>query len=150
MKYEIVELKEKIIAGIDVRTTNEGGKAMQDIGALWQKFFAEGIYDKIENKVNGKTIGLYTNYEGDYTKPYDFMAGCEINKKPGNGKIIVIPKGKYAKFTITGDVQKSVGEAWQKIWQMDLERKYSCDFEEYQNNSDDMESQEIHIYIALL
>ncbi len=50
---------------------------------------------------------------------------------------------------IIGDVQKSVGEAWQKIWQMDLKRKYTGDFEEYQNNSEDMQQQEIHIYIAI-
>lgn len=61
----------------------------------------------------------------------------------------IIPKGKYAKFVIIGDVQKSVGEAWQKIWQMDLKRKYTGDFEEYQNNSEDMQQQEIHIYIAI-
>ena len=46
-------------------------------------------------------------------------------------------------------MQKSIGEAWGKIWQMDLKRKYTCDFEEYQNNSEDMQQQEIHIYIAL-
>lgn len=61
----------------------------------------------------------------------------------------IIPNGKYVKFVIFGDVQKSVGEAWAEIWQMDLERKYTCDFEEYQNNSEDMQNQEIHIYIAI-
>ena len=57
--------------------------------------------------------------------------------------------GKYAKFVIHGDVQNAVGQAWQEIWKMDLNRKYTCDFEEYQNNSEDMLKQEIHIYIAL-
>lgn len=62
---------------------------------------------------------------------------------------IIIQKGKYAKFVITGDVQNSVGQAWQEIWNMELKRKYTYDFEEYQNNSKDMQKQEIHIYIAL-
>lgn len=147
MKYEMVELEEKIVKGIGVKTTNENGKSVQDIGKAWQSFFAEGVYDKIENKVNGKTIGLYTDYEGDFTKPYYFMAGCEVDRQ--DEEVKVIPKGKYAKFVIKGDVQRSVGEAWEKIWQMDLKRKYTCDFEEYQNNSEDMQNQEIHIYIAL-
>lgn len=30
-----------------------------------------------------------------------------------------------------------------------IERKYTCDFEEYQNNTEDMQNQEIHIYIAI-
>lgn len=152
MEYEIVELEEKIVEGISIRTTNQDGKSIQDIGALWQKFYAEGEYNKIENKVNNKAIGLYTDYEGDYTKPYNFIACSEINKKSENMKnrtTKIIPKGRYAKFVIIGDVQKSVGEAWGEIWNMNLERKYTCDFEEYQNNTEDMQNQEIHIYIAI-
>ncbi len=152
MKYEIVELEEKVIVGIKIKTTNKDGKAMQDIGMTWQKLFANGIYEKISNKVNSKTMGLYTEYEGDYTKPYTFIAGAEVSKEVQIGEeleSIIIPKGKYAKFIITGDVQNSVGQAWQEIWNMDLKRKYTCDFEEYQNNSEDMQKQEIHIYIAL-
>lgn len=152
MKYEIVELEEKVVAGIRIKTTNQNGKAMQDIGITWQKLFTDGIYEKIPNKVNGKTIGLYTEYEGDYTKPYIFIAGAEVNKEvkiDEKVESIVIPKGKYAKFVIIGDVQNSVGKAWQEIWNMDLKRKYTCDFEEYQNNSEDMQKQEIHFYIAI-
>ena len=152
MKYEIIELKEKIIAGTSIKTTNQAGKSMKDIGITWQKLFADGIYEKIPNKVNNKTIGLYTEYEGDYTKPYTFIAGAEVSQKVENSEVIestVIPKGKYAKFVIIGDVQNAVGQAWQEIWNMNLKRKYICDFEEYQNNSKDMQKQEIHIYIAL-
>ena len=152
MKYEIVELEEKVVQGIRIKTTNQDGKAMQDIGKTWQKLFAEGIYEKIQNKVNNKTIGLYTEYEGDYTRPYVFIAGVEVNQKAESYQEIaskVIPKGQYAKFVIIGDVQNSVGKAWQEIWNMNLKRKYTCDFEEYQNNSEDMQKQEIHIYIAI-
>lgn len=152
MKYEIVELEEKVVAGIKIKTTNQDGKAMQDIGITWQRLFTDEIYERIQNKVNNKTIGLYTEYEGDYTKPYIFIAGAEVSKRGESNKEIVrkvIPKGKYAKFIITGDVQNSVGQAWQEIWNMDLKRKYTCDFEEYQNNSEDMQKQEIHIYIAV-
>ncbi len=70
------------------------------------------------------------------------VEGIEIKNK-------IIEKGKYAKFVIIGDVQNSVGQAWQEIWNMNLKRKYTCDFEEYQNNSEDRQKQEIHIYIAL-
>lgn len=152
MEYEIVELKEKIVEGVEIITTNQNGKSLQDIAEMWQKFFTEGIYNKIENKSNNKTIGLYTEYEEDYTKPYKFIVCSEVKKESQNleNRVIkTIQEGKYAKFVITGDVQKSVGEAWDKIWNMDLKRKYTCDFEEYQNNTEDMNNQEIHIYIAI-
>ena len=152
MKYEIVELEEKIVEGIEVKTTNENGKSIQDIANMWQTFFMQGIYENIENKVNDKTVGLYTDYEKDYTKPYNFVVCTEVseNSKDVENRVVkVIPKGKYAKFVIHGDVQNAVGQAWQEIWKMDLNRKYTCDFEEYQNNSNDMQNQEIHIYIAV-
>lgn len=152
MNYEIVELEEKLVEGIAIRTTNENGKSMGDIANLWQKFFEQGIYQTIENKINGKTIGLYTNYEGDYTKPYQFLTCVEVSsksKEQGEKVTQIIPKGKYAKFTITGDVLEAVGQLWGEIWNMDLDRKYTCDFEEYQNTSDDMKNQEIYVYIAL-
>ena len=55
MKYEIVELDEKVVVGIKIRTTNQEGKSIQDIGKTWQKLFADKIYDNILNKVK-KTI----------------------------------------------------------------------------------------------
>ena len=31
MKYEIVELEEKVVTGIKIKTTNQDGKAIQEI-----------------------------------------------------------------------------------------------------------------------
>lgn len=39
MKYEIVELEEKVVKGIRIKTTNQEGKSMKDIGMTWQKLF---------------------------------------------------------------------------------------------------------------
>lgn len=155
MKYEVVTRKETIVEGLEVRTCNLWETVGQDIGMLWNDFYTKGEYSKIENKVNNKTIGLYTDYEGDYTKPYNFIACTEVSKVPEdreqekNKVIKIIPKGKYAKFVVIGEMSKVVREAWTQIWQMDLKRKYTCDFEEYQNNTQDMENAEIHIYIAI-
>ena len=44
-------------------------------------------------------------------------------------------------------MQKAVAEFWEKLWQMDLPRTFTCDFEEYQNGN--MEDAEIHIYISV-
>ena len=88
----------------------------------------------------------------NYTKPYKFYCAVEVSDAiEDNDDIItkVIPSGKYAKFTVKGNVQKAVGEAWEKIWNMDLDRKYSCDFEVYHNDSEDINNQTIDIYISL-
>lgn len=41
----------------------------------------------------------------------------------------------------------AVSEFWQKLWNLNLDRSFICDFEEYQNA--DLENAEIHIYIGL-
>lgn len=152
MQYEIVELEEKRVLGLLVRTTNEHMKCAGDISSLWKSFISEGVYKTIANKIDRKTIGLYTNYEKDHTKPYDFMTCCEVNsiadlKVPL--KSHSIKAGKYAKFSIRGHIQKDVIATWQEIWSIDLNRTYESDFEVYHNNSEDMNDQVIDIYISI-
>ena len=152
MNYEIVNLEEKQVVGLVKETTNNNNKAMKDIKTLWEEFLMKGHYQKIKNRKDNKSIGLYTDYQGDFSQPYNFLCCCEVNKNDSIEDLLVsktIPSGKYAKFIINGDVQNSVGEFWTKLWQLDLDRKYSCDFEEYQNNTQDMQNQEIHIYISI-
>ncbi|HBG4499716.1 TPA: GyrI-like domain-containing protein, partial [Clostridioides difficile] len=107
---------------------------------------------------------LYTDYQGDFTSPYNFVACCEVNSNSDKdknleelntnntvGEIIiskVIPAGKYAKFVIAGG-QKEVGDFWLEFWQMDFDRTYVSDFEEYQSNTFDTNKHEIHIYIGI-
>ncbi|WP_304509452.1 GyrI-like domain-containing protein [Anaerotignum sp.] len=151
MEYEVVQLKEKKLAGIRIRTSNDDPKMSRQIGKAWERFFGEGIFQGIPNKKNEKTIGLYTNYEDGVKGKYDVMICCEVE-----GNIIpsdkietqIIPAGKYAEFIVRGHVQKAVQEFWMKLWAMDLDRKYGCDFEEYQAEGD-MENAEIHFFISL-
>ena len=153
MNYEIVNLDEKHIVGLIKNTTNEEEKSIKDIGSLWSNFFNNDYYSKICGKVNKKTIGLYTDYEGDFTKPFNFLTCVEVNSESIVQYPLVykrIPAGKYAKFIIKGDIQKSVALFWSKLWKMNLDRLYSYDFEEYQENENsDLKNQEIHVYISI-
>lgn len=150
MNYEVVNLKEKKLVGVNIRTNNSDPNMSNDIGELWNEFFTKGIFSEIENKVNGRTIGLYSNYESDFTGDYDMTVACEVNddKEIPKGTIVKkIPAGKYAKFIVKGHMQKAVYEFWQELWTMNLDRAYTCDFEEYINS--DIDNAEINIYIAL-
>jgi predicted transcriptional regulator YdeE len=151
VNYEIVSMNEKTVVGIIKKTTNRNMQAAADIGTTWQQFL-DGIYTKIEGRTDHKAIGLYTDYEGDFTQPYQFMACCEVNLVTGITPPLLaknIPAGKYAKFTTKGHYQQAVRELWQSIWQLPLERAYSCDFELYYNNSEDVNEQEIDIYVSI-
>lgn len=58
-----------------------------------------------------------------------------------------IPAGKYAKFIVRGHMQHAVIGFWQELWNMNLERTYICDFEEYQDSN--IEEATIHIFIGI-
>ena len=150
MDYEIVKVKEKMVAGITATTSNKDENMTQIIGGLWQSFFDPNIYTSISNKKNNYIIGLYSNYENGVNGSYDATVCCEVStcdNLPHGVNVKTIPSGKYAKFVVHGHMQKAVSEFWEKLWSMDLDRKFSSDFEEYQNS--DMENCDIHVYIAL-
>lgn len=145
MKYEIVELKEKIVVGVSAITSNDSADMSAVISGLWEKLYKDGVNNSIKNKVNEYAIGLYSDYSDD---KYTVTAGNEVSVVENDGlSVKIIPAGKYAKFSVHGNMVKAVAESWGKIWQMDLDRSFTGDFEEYLNS--DWENADIDIYIAL-
>ena len=145
MKYEVVNLEEKIVVGVSAITGNDDPNMGKIIGGLWGKLYEGGINETIKNKVNEYAIGLYSDYQDN---KYLVTAGNEVCKAENEGFTMKkIPAGKYAKFSIEGHMEKAVAEAWNKIWQMDLDRSYAADFEEYLNS--DYNNAKIDIYISL-
>lgn len=148
MEYKVIELEEKLVSGIKVRTNNFSENIYEVISGLWEKFYSE-TYNKIENKVNGRSLGIYTEYENDEKGDYTMMTACEISSSDKNNDIIIkkIPAGKYAVFTIRGDVRTEVGKFWEQLWKMKLDRTFICDYEEYCEGT--MEDCLINIYIGI-
>lgn len=148
MDYEVVKVEEKQVEGVEIKTENADGKAMKDIGGLWQDFFETGKAGIIRGRVGENFIGLYTDYEGDFTQPYAYIAGCETDgKEAPTFTLKMIKAGKYAKFSATGDLNKEVDEIWNAVWSLPLKRTYASDFEEYIGS--DGVAGEIHIYIGI-
>lgn len=150
MNYEIVNLKEKTVAGYFARTNNASPDMGKIIGELWQKFYMEDGYFLIPNKADGKALGIYTDYESDEKGDYTVVVACEVSDVtdfPDSFTVRKIPAGKYAKFIVKGNMLTAVAQFWHELWKMDLNRSFVCDFEEYQNS--DSENAEIHIYIGL-
>jgi len=145
MNYEIVTLEEKIVVGVSATTSNSNPKMGEIIGGLWEKLYQGGVNAKIKNKVNEYAIGLYSDYTND---EYCVTAGNEVSKADNEDLTVkIIPAGKYAKFSVHGHMEKAVAESWGEIWQMDLNRSFTGDFEEYLNS--DFDNADIDIYIAL-
>ena len=109
MEYEIVNVAEKQVDGIMIHTENTGGKAMRDIYTLWNDFLESGKAELIKGRVGENYIGLYTDYEGDFSAPYAYIAGCETDGKHDPAftarKIFA---GRYAKFGAKGDLKMCI------------------------------------------
>ena len=140
------------LIGIKIRTSNQ--KAMEDIPKVWERFYADDIKNKIPHKLNDNIFAVYTDYEGDFTKPYLYILGCEVNSLdivPEGMAGITIPSAQYEIFTAIGKMPDKVVETWQKIWQpeIDAKRTYITDFEIYGNKSGNPENSEVKIYIGI-
>lgn len=145
MNYEIVALEKKTIVGVSARTGNQDPQMSTIIGGLWEKLFQGSVYPTIKNKMNEYAIGLYSDYSEE---TYLVTAGVEVSAAENTELTTkVIPAGKYAKFMLEGDMETIVSEAWEQIWQENLDRTFTGDFEEYLNN--DAANAKIAIYIAI-
>ncbi len=141
------------VIGIAVRTSNNKGESARDIGALWQRFMSEGILAKIPNRIDDTVYSIYTNYEEDHTKPYDTILGCKVSS------LEQIPEGlvgqafdasEYVKFVCKGDLTKgAVIATWNEIWQTDLQRAYTADFEVYDQRSANPADAEVDVLVAI-
>ncbi|QGK76286.1 GyrI-like domain-containing protein [Flavobacterium sp. SLB02] len=141
------------VIGISVRTTNENGKSGEDIPALWNKFMSEEIQRKIPNKVSEDIFCIYTDYEKDHTKPYTTILGCKVESLdvvPENMIGKTIESANYEELIAKGNLAEGlVYNKWLEIWNSDLDRSFTADFEVYGEKTQNPENAEVDIYIAL-
>lgn len=146
-------IKSFYVIGISVRTTNENGQAGKDIPALWDKFMKEGILTQIPSKTDDTVYCIYTDYEKDHTKPYTTILGCRVdnlNAVPAGMTGIKINEATYTKHTAQGNLSQGVVfNAWTIIWNSDLQRTYTADYEVYGAKALDFENAEVDIFIAV-
>ncbi|UTX49994.1 GyrI-like domain-containing protein [Chryseobacterium sp. MA9] len=141
------------VIGISVRTTNENGQAGKDIPVLWEKMMNENIINSIPNKIDNTIYSIYTDYEKDHTKPYTTVLGCKVENLDNIPEGMIgysFDGGDYVKFTTKGDLSKGlIINEWLKIWEMDLGRVFTADFEVYGEKAQNPSDAEVDILIAV-
>jgi len=152
--FKNVKFIDMKIIGIETRTTNQNGQAVQDIGDLWNRFFSENIQSKIPNAVNSNVYAIYTDYESDYTGEYTTLLGLEVSSLDEIPSGLVgreFSKQNSKKFLAKGAMPQAVAEAWQKIWEQDkeLNRLYQYDYELYTEKSQQGDLSEVEIFIGV-
>lgn len=145
MEPEIVSKGDFKVIGITRKISNDN--AQKEIPEMWKEFILENYMEKIPNIKSNSIMALYTDYEGDHTKPFNYTIGCEvtsIGEVPAGMNGVSVPGNKYALFKVKGGLPDSLIETWKEIWtNSDLDRKFEADFEVVKAGD------EVHVYISL-
>ncbi len=135
-KYEVKAGLEKLdgfsVVGLSIITDNE--KASEEINALWEEFFKQNIGQEVENRIDDVIYAVYSDYEGDHTKPYRLTIGYKIEgatQIKGHLHHVKVQTADYAMMNAAGKQPEALIDTWQAIWQSDLDRKFETDFEVY-------------------
>ena len=134
------------------KTTNENNQSSKDCGNLWQKFEKDKIFDLIPNKLSNEIYAVYFDYEKDETEPFSYFIGCKVDENseiPNNLTSLEIPSQSYVKVTAKGVMTGCITEAWEKIWNAEIQRKFGFDFEIYDERSQDWNNAELDIYVSI-
>ncbi len=160
MSQKIVDQPEFTVIGINVRTNNT--REMAGAGVIsghWERFFRDGILEKIPRKADSNIYAVYTNYASDRNGDYDLVLGARVKDAspvPPGMVAVTVPSGKYAVLTSAkGPVGKIIAEEWQEIWRLEDQsqlggkRAYKTDFELYDERSRDPQNSQVDIYIGI-
>jgi predicted transcriptional regulator YdeE len=150
--FERLNLPQFFVAGIAVKTTNKDGQSQKDIGDMWTKFTTENLALQIEGKLSEDIYCVYTDYESDHTGWYTAVLGCRVTDHDISSSFFtaLIPSGNYHIYKPEGKFPESVSNTWRQIWQTDINRKYSTDFDRYKAGSKSFEETEVEVYLAVV
>jgi predicted transcriptional regulator YdeE len=113
----------------------------------------ENIASAIPNKIDDAVYSVYCRYESDYTAPYTTLLGCKVSSIeniPDGFDYIEIANGNYKQFEAKGNLMEGVVyKKWVDIWNTNLPRAYTTDFEVYDEKSADPNNAMVDIFIAL-
>jgi len=146
------------VVGIEARTSNaKEGTGDGVIGKQWQKFFQDGVLEKIPNKVDGNTYAVYSDYASDKNGEYSLTIGAKVrdgSPAPPGLVLKTVTAGNYTVVTSEkGPVAKVVVAAWQRVWAMEDRRElapraYKTDYELYDQRAADPENSQADLYIG--
>ena len=134
------------------KTTNENQQSVTDISAFWQTFMKENIASKIPGRVGEDIYAVYYDYVSDHTKPYNYFIGVPVGNDttvPAGMIKLDIPSGNYQHFLSKGKMPDCMIDTWAQIWNSDVIRSYTADYEVYGPRSADPENAEVDIFIAV-
>ena len=153
LTYRLKKMPEITVVGVSRRTCNADGRSVDDFPAVWREFLTKNAMAQIKNRVVPPVMyAVYSDYEKDWTKEFNFLIGCGVTRAPSvpDGLIVRrIPAQTYAHFVAKGEMPGSLIEVWSSVWLSTLPRTYTFDFEVYDQRFTRPTEKEVDVYVAV-
>lgn len=139
-EYEVKAGLERLpafsVVGLSRMIERGNEEAAEEINQLWQDFFEARVAQNLDARMDDVIYAVYSDYQGDYTKPYRLTIGYRMKDQwdgvlPEMLRAVQVKEADYAMMSAAGEQPKALIEAWQAVWQSDLDRLYQTDFEVY-------------------
>lgn len=129
---------QKNIDVIGFLTPLDSGMDTKIMGA-WEAFYRGNLKEQVPNRLTDDVYCIYTNYQGDHTKPMDMLIGFPVPKGtpcPKGLHAFTIPEGSYKLYVSEGPLPDALIQTWQDIWQTCTNRAFGVDVDYYPSCSE--------------
>lgn len=141
------------VRGISAVIDNQDDRAAEQINMLWQSFFEQQVAQRIPDRASDVIYAVYSDYEGDHTKPYRLTIGyaAPSDARSSHPALhqIAVNAGEYASLSARGEQPQALIETWVAVWESDLDRAFKTDFEVYGPRFFEEGVHEVLVYIGL-
>jgi predicted transcriptional regulator YdeE len=160
-KTPVIHQDAFFIIGIEARTNAAKEATSQGIiPQLWQKFFEEGVLQKIPNRADQNIYVAYTDFTNKRFGDYSVVIGARVTDKshiPPGLVFKSIPAGSYSVYlSDRGPAERVIPAAWQRIadaedkGQLGHTRTYKADYELYDAASMDPQNLQGEIHVGMV
>jgi predicted transcriptional regulator YdeE len=148
MPFETVTRAAFTVVGITTRTAAD---PPTEIGRLWGQFVAEDVAARIPHCASPDVYSVYTDYEGDHTRPYTVLLGCAVTRVDALPPGLVartVPAGRYAVLAGVAARPEAIGAAWGQVYAAALPRAYTADFDLHHAEGPRAGTVDVHVALA--
>jgi predicted transcriptional regulator YdeE len=160
--FELKQLSSFKLIGVELRTTNANGQAMQEIPLFWERLIRNKTFAQIPGQVEPNLIyAAYVDYDDDFKVGgfqkgfYTLIVGSKVaslEEVPQGFVAREFPAEKHAVLQMKGQAAKVVPEAWKRVWSSSFpfKRKLSCDLEVYNMDALVDAEREISLWVSVV
>jgi predicted transcriptional regulator YdeE len=121
VRPERVRRAEARVVGIQAQTSSllEADPATAAVPALWRRFEADGLADRIPDRAGTRTTcAVYSDYQEGEVRRFRCLVGAEVagqGEVPEGMAAVTVPAGDYLVFAARGAMPEALAATWARV-----------------------------------